>query len=297
MKILRRSFGFTLIELLSVLAILAMLCALLFPVFSSAKNSARKAVCMSNMRQVGIATMIYAGDYDDYYVPLNHQPAEMPNSRNDRTWVQLLLPYVRNFSVFECPSDTSERPKLEATFDQDLIPGDLYSAYYSASLRSNLGYNFQYLSPVIRVGSKWVAQPKALSNVPEPSRTLLYADSVWSTQGGRPSGGGSWLISPPCRYEIVNGVSVDTFLNRGRPTESPIADDVFTPVTGWNAQADDSDNRFGGLWPWHSNRLNIVHAEGSVKNVSIAELSDGCDVQPNWQGAIFGPNRYPWYPR
>jgi prepilin-type N-terminal cleavage/methylation domain-containing protein len=94
--------GFTLIELLVVIAIIAILAAILFPVFAQARESARKASCMSNMKQLGLAVMSYATDYDETYVP-----AEVFANAGGTlriSWPTLLFPYVKNEGVFVCPS-------------------------------------------------------------------------------------------------------------------------------------------------------------------------------------------------
>jgi prepilin-type N-terminal cleavage/methylation domain-containing protein len=91
--------GFTLIELLVVIAIIAILAAILFPVFAQARESARKASCMSNMKQLGLAVMSYATDYDETYVP-----AQIALPSGSISWPTLLFPYVKNEGVFVCPS-------------------------------------------------------------------------------------------------------------------------------------------------------------------------------------------------
>ena len=112
MKGLRR--GFSLIELLIILAIITILAGFLFPVLAKARESARGAVCISNFKQVGAATMLYLADYNDQFTPVNQQLVDVPNSRNDRTWVQLLLPYSRNFNSFFCPSADRSEPTVES---------------------------------------------------------------------------------------------------------------------------------------------------------------------------------------
>ena len=92
--------AFTLIELLVVIAIVAILAAILFPVFSQAKAAARKTACLSNERQIGLAFMMYAGDSDDYY-PLASQPSA-PTS-----WTTTVQAYAKNHAIFRCPDDAS----------------------------------------------------------------------------------------------------------------------------------------------------------------------------------------------
>jgi prepilin-type N-terminal cleavage/methylation domain-containing protein len=93
--------GFTLIELLVVIAIIAILAAILFPVFAQAKNSARTVTCASNMRQIGLALRMYVDDYD----------GEMPRTAHthlgtDAVWVIALSPYVANANAIRvCPND------------------------------------------------------------------------------------------------------------------------------------------------------------------------------------------------
>ena len=123
---------------------------------------------MAHFHVVALASEMYQDDYDGCYMPVNYQPGQTLNSRGDRTWVQMLLPYTPSFKVFECPADESDRPRMEATFDQDLVPGDLYSQYYTASIHSNVGYNFQYLSPIFLQNGVWQCQPQVLQPTCRP---------------------------------------------------------------------------------------------------------------------------------
>lgn len=93
--------AFTLIELLVVIAIIAILAAMLFPVFSRARESARKAACMSNLRQLGLAAHMYASDWDEIF-PWDYYACN--SSTTHKRLLEELLPYVKNMEIFYCPS-------------------------------------------------------------------------------------------------------------------------------------------------------------------------------------------------
>jgi len=102
--------GFTLIELLVVIAIIALLTAILFPVFSQAREKARSISCLSNMRQIGMGLQQYMQDNDDRLFFRSTTNVDMTRlhkatSGNDLKWWNQLMPYIKNNTVFSCPSD------------------------------------------------------------------------------------------------------------------------------------------------------------------------------------------------
>ena len=113
--------GFTLIELLVVIAIIAILAAILFPVFARAREKARQTSCLSNMKQLGLGMLMYAQDYDETFTRMGHGNQPTPVVPGDnyfnynsgssylyfyRSWASNIYPYIKNVQIFICPSPT-----------------------------------------------------------------------------------------------------------------------------------------------------------------------------------------------
>jgi prepilin-type N-terminal cleavage/methylation domain-containing protein/prepilin-type processing-associated H-X9-DG protein len=102
---MRRSRGFTLIELLVVIAIIAILAAILFPVFSQAREKARQASCSSNLRQVGMALNMYVQDSDDSFPSFSYLGFLPTGPCTYQGFYQAVLPYQKNTEIWRCPTD------------------------------------------------------------------------------------------------------------------------------------------------------------------------------------------------
>ncbi len=102
--------GFTLIELLVVIAIIAVLAAILFPVFGAARTKARQTTCASNLRQIGLAMAMYVSDYDDTYPLGTFSMASGP------WWDDVLLPYTRNEQILVCPAHRRPNPSYKWSY-------------------------------------------------------------------------------------------------------------------------------------------------------------------------------------
>jgi prepilin-type N-terminal cleavage/methylation domain-containing protein/prepilin-type processing-associated H-X9-DG protein len=159
--------GFTLIELLVVIAIIAILAAILFPVFAKAREKARQTSCLSNLKQLGLASLSYVQDYDEHFFTSNNAlPAVGLYTLTDGStvstsvnmlWMYQIVPYIKNGQIFVCPSAATKFP---------------ISTYSQAA---NYGFNDEnvtgeVLSPLTGT---------TLASINSPSSTIMLGDCVY----------------------------------------------------------------------------------------------------------------------
>jgi prepilin-type N-terminal cleavage/methylation domain-containing protein/prepilin-type processing-associated H-X9-DG protein len=173
-----RQHGFTLIELLVVIAIIAVIAAILFPVFAQAREKARSAACLSNLKQIGMATRMYTQDYDGVLVP-----SVLYSSNTAFTWwFDLLQPYVKNRAVFLCPNWSAvDRSVTPPGVDMETQRWS-YGGNNWISGASGAGKDPELLGPMgANFGLTHFNATEA--DVEFPANTLYVLDSIWPIIG------------------------------------------------------------------------------------------------------------------
>ncbi len=150
----KRTSGFTLIELLVVIAIIAILAAILFPVFARARENARRASCQSNLKQLALGIEQYKNDYDTKY-PGFGQPGNVG-------WAQNVQPYLKSLQILQCPSEPTGGPDYSQPLPALVADTKLCDYFYNASLTN---YNPQDAN-----------YGRAESELSQPTLTILAGD-------------------------------------------------------------------------------------------------------------------------
>ncbi len=232
-----KSGGFTLIELLVVIAIIALLAAILFPVFSRARENARRSSCQSNLKQIGIGVMQYVQDYDDYFPTLHNDTGAGSFAGNgnldtgEEAWATLIQPYIKNTSVYQCPSEKTDG-----------------SSTPTSTSYTDLSYNSFFAITNGAIDVKHMAEMTA------PTQTVMIFESPTGNARANGNGKGS---NTTCKLAILPGTATTGAAQRhlqgsnyifadghvkwyigSTPTESPRVWNPFCAPNGTTAKQD-----------------------------------------------------------
>jgi prepilin-type N-terminal cleavage/methylation domain-containing protein/prepilin-type processing-associated H-X9-DG protein len=178
--------AFTLIELLVVIAIIAILAAILFPVFAQAREKARQSTCISNTKQLGLGVLMYAQDYDEQYPMMSFKAA--PGIAYRIRWADQIYPYVKNEALFLCPSAPKE---LSTKFFYHRFDANNNGLQDDGAKYGGYGFNYQYL------GNSRFPWSASLAEIEKPAETVAICDTSGVAYEIGRRGVGDYVVDPP----------------------------------------------------------------------------------------------------
>ena len=301
--------AFTLIELLVVIAIIAILAAILFPVFAQAKLAAKKAASLSNVKQIALGEIMYSGDYDDNFVMasqnVNNDACGIPNANAEQQsqgchlgtalpsldWPLLLQPYIKSLGIYVDPG----------TGDPQGIFGSGVNSYPAAwNGGAQYGYNYEFLAPITAT----VSTPLN-GNSDELPTTLMYSQGRTSSAAVKPAETVMFTMAQTFATPNTSQFSLPDFDEANAPgieqyiVPSPThltytSPTCFSSSNGcaygnWFKQGTGGPNTADvrALQPY--NGSNVAWVDGHAKSMSADALAIGTDYSTATQTSNPGP--------
>jgi prepilin-type N-terminal cleavage/methylation domain-containing protein/prepilin-type processing-associated H-X9-DG protein len=251
----RSRMGFTLIELLVVIAIIAILAAILFPVFAQARAKARQAVCLSNMKQIGTGALMYSQDYDETTLPSHMAYTEdqvgryTGNGYNNevrdwaRFWPYIIQPYIKNFGAVKCSENPSkDGPDWPENPEKTLQGGGILIN----DVMSTWG------------GDNNTADLAALASISRPADKVQFADGASVYSGGdywtgSAAGRNAYNNNPDDITKYSRGGAGNHFMNPYRLSWESTGEPTKVPV------------------PRHSGFANAIFFDGHAKAIKVSQ--------------------------
>lgn len=282
--------AFTLIELLVVIAIIAILAAILFPVFAQAKEAAKKTSCLSNQKNIATATFLYASDYDDSLCQTSWESALTPQNFNPGGkyqihWTYLMQPYIKSFQIFLDSSDSNPVtpknpcPNGDADLGKFDNTGKMYCDWQATKYSYIPNYNLIPAHDWLPVSLTTFPEPASIITVTERRNTLKNGFVV-----GKHKGVSGFNPSQPCPGSIQ--VAPQYASLAGTPNFA-----FWTPefaIQHLNSDSTDKNDITRVIWERHGDGANYAYADGHAKYTKLGQVLD----QNKYQ---FGDKFYPAY--
>ena len=260
----KRRLAFTLIELLVVIAIIAILAAILFPVFAQAREKARSAACLSNLKQIGTAVMMYTQDNDEF-LPYNYEYTWGPDCSGPTGqlywWQDLCRPYVKNEQVYSCPSasphtayDYQRPPGLPNPLIRDYIANASWG--FSTDAESTIINGIEYGRPAGDsvagpFTNAWCNPSVSLAAIDDTAGTIAIFDAAYPYS------------------EIWRGMQTDAYYNA-----TSICSEA-KDYGGWGDARPDLDRcKDGFVAKRHTSGFNAAYMDGHAKFVRNSKPGD-----------------------
>ena len=255
---MNRRRAFTLIELLVVIAIIAILAAILFPVFAQAREKARAIACLSNVKNLGMASQMYMQDYDEIILPIridNRAQQTPPNSKDWRQfWQYLIQPYMKSQPALTCPSQSSRQGPDWADDAENERGGRVMGMAINDTMNTWGG------------DSPNLGTPATYPSLSRPADLIQFADAG-SIAKGTATGWDLWDNSAAARlafyanpdgyrtpggYERIGGAGL--FHNENRLSWEGTGDPTKVPVAR------------------HNGMCNVVYFDGHAKAIRVSQF-------------------------
>lgn len=253
--------GFTLIELLVVIAIIAILAAILFPVFAAAKDSAKNTVLLSQSKQLGTASLMYASDYDDLFAP------SMASSQEywiDDAWQILIQPYVKNLNMIRNPKRDPFNNGYLTKAEHFGMPPRAYTASdatahaqgYFSGTHDGFAIRFEGIAGFVNLNPDWgydwmgryYAPSYSTTMIVDPSTTEMLGEANWWDLGFSIVG-----ATDPYGWCMYNDATNNSVYN----------------ITGNTCTTKPSSTEAAGVGfcAWQDGRTTIVSCDSSAKSM------------------------------
>lgn len=273
---IRHKAGFTLIELLVVIAIIALLAAILFPVFSRAREKARAAACQSNLRQIGLAFAQYKQDYDSRYphghdaevdvstIPgsrssTDYRRAQMTpaNSNDPVLWPAKLEPYLKSRQIFTCPSGR-RRINVPGEGARTVVNEWRATDDWEGAFHISYGYNYYFVGG----GVFW-----ATGCTSTRCRGCQYSDlpATANCQNCGVAAKDSQIEMPASTFILVDNSVSFRGTNQGGLPPAFAQYDLVDSAGGVQERANGNWDSGDSFDPLHNGGMNVLFADGHVK--------------------------------